>query len=194
MNERTPHVQARTFRWYAVLPPMETFPWYRNRAYPMVMPMKSTRYTSSSGSLAHLGGEVPRVSFDTPGRIGCGEVAAFGLGAEAVASPAPVVPGVVSAGGEVTLRAALSAASLASSVTPAGAGSRGSPAALSSPGSTRGIAGWIHSATATGAEEPETREASLPSSALGHPWPSADWSDATSPGAGGGGAVPRAPK
>ena len=43
MNERIPDVQARTFRWYAGFPAMETFPRYRNRAYPMVMPMKSTR-------------------------------------------------------------------------------------------------------------------------------------------------------
>src|SRR5512143_3279535 len=110
MNERTPDVQARTFRWYACFPASRTCPLYRNRAYPMVMPMKSTRYTSSSGLFAHPGTDAPRVSFG--GAVGTGGSAAAGfcLWAECTASASArlVVSAAEKADGDDADRATLS--------------------------------------------------------------------------------------
>src|SRR3972149_4912457 len=108
MYERTPDVQARTFRWYAVFPAIRTFPRYRNRAYPMVMPMKSTRYTSSSGLFAHPGTEAPRVSFGGGAGAGGSAGGGFCLRAEGGASSRLVVPSLVPAEGGDAGRAALS--------------------------------------------------------------------------------------
>ena len=62
-------------------------------------------------------------------------------------------------------------AGTAASGPPAGVLSPAGRAPVVSPAPSVVTAGGSHSVTA--AEEPETREASLPSSALGHPWPSA---------------------
>src|SRR5512141_3326430 len=86
MNERTPDVQARTFRWYAGFPAIRTFPLYRNRAYPMVMPMKSTRYTSSSGPFAQPGTDASRAFFGGGVGTGWGAAASFSLRTEDGAS------------------------------------------------------------------------------------------------------------
>src|SRR5512143_2716862 len=119
MNERTPDVQARTFRWYACFPASRTCPLYRNRAYPMVMPMKSTRYTSSSGLFAHSGIDAPRVSFGGAVETGWSAAAAFCLRAESAASASArlVVSAAVMAVGDDADRAALSLGAEASNPT-----------------------------------------------------------------------------
>src|SRR5512144_3049199 len=102
MNERTPEVHARTFRWYAALPAIWTFPLYRNRAYPMVMPMKSTRYTSSSGLFAHPGTEAARTSFEGTAGTGWGAAAGFCRLPEGASSARPGVPAPGPRGGDGT--------------------------------------------------------------------------------------------
>src|SRR5512141_2650714 len=108
MNERTPDVHARTFRWYAGFPSIRAFPLYRNRAYPMVMPMKSTRYTNSSGLFAHSGIDAPRVSFGGAVGTGLSAAAAFCLPAEDGASARLVVSAAGKAEGDDMDHAALS--------------------------------------------------------------------------------------
>ena len=132
----------------------------------MVMPMKSTRYTSSSGLFAHAGTEAPRVSFGGAAGTGWSAAAGFCRRAEGVASARLGVSAAVPAEGGGTDRAALSCGAEASASPfasggglAAGATASGAPIAVlsggeasaSSSASSVATAGGSHSGTAAGA-------------------------------------------